>query len=71
MGFPITNVSRLTTPPGQAEMILIILNSLPVESPGSSFPGKAGNQFDLSPSHSRITDPFSLKGRYFLKAWYS
>ena len=32
MDCPITKVSRLTTPPGQAETVLIILNSLPVES---------------------------------------
>lgn len=62
-------MNRLTTPPGQAEMILIILNSLPVESPGSSFPADTGNQFALSPSHPRITDPVSLKGRRFLKAY--
>ena len=30
--YPVTKVSRLTTPPGPAETVLIILNSLPVES---------------------------------------
>lgn len=61
----------MTTLPDQADTTLITLNSPPTESSGSAFPRETGIQFDLSPSHSRVTDSVSPKGKVFFKASYS
>lgn len=57
----------MTTLPDQAETALIILSSLPIESSGSTFSGKIGNQFVSSPpiQGSHIQSP--PRERYFWK----
>ncbi|VCX10153.1 unnamed protein product, partial [Gulo gulo] len=67
----ITTESRLTTLPDQAGTILIILDSLPVASPGPSFSGGTRNHLISHPpiQGSQIQSP--PREKYLLKAPYS
>ena len=61
----------MTTVPDQAETVLIIQNFLPIESSGSTFSGKTGNQFALSPPIQGSHIPFPPRERYFFKTSFS